>query len=238
VTDNCPHCRGYAVEADRLTKLVSALTTENHEIILEKNALKGQITRLENSAPVVEDIGFLLDLWLELCATPRQRKIAAINVEGPRGKIARAALKTMTSGKREVRRERCADAIRGKCLRPYWSFGQWFASDGPKRIWKNDVEHALGSERLLEEHAGYWEFVQSKPLEWRERAWQAASLVEAHYQSLYFDLWLSPENVASREGLVEPGLSVLPGTFVEIPQVPEKRPRLFVVPNPESEEAA
>jgi hypothetical protein len=54
---------------------------------------------------------------------------------------------------------------------------------------------------------------------------------------VYFDLWLNPEAVADREALVEPGLSVLPGTTVEIPQPKETRPRLFVVPDPESEAA-
>lgn len=235
---DCPHCKSFAEENEKLTRELSGWISENRDLILEKNALKGQITKLTNSAPVVEDIAVLLELWLSLCATPRQRKLASINVDGPRAKVARAALKTMTSGKRQQRLDRCADAIRGKALRPYLSFGQWYASAGKGRVWSNDVEHALGSEKRIEEHAGYWEWVQARPLEWKERAWQASMGVEAHWRSVFFDALLTPNATADREALVEPGLSVIPGTFVELPQQPEKRPKLFVVPNPESEEAA
>jgi hypothetical protein len=244
MSDGCPHCRRLAEEnaqlAEKYTQareLNLALTTEHHEVLLEKSALKGKLAKVEQSSVTAEDIGYLLDLWLDLCATPRQRAIASIAIDGTRGKIARAALKSLTKGRREQRRDRCADAIRGKSLRPYLSFGQWYPADGKGRVWANDVEHALGSEKRIEEHAAFWEHVQSKPVEWRERQWQQAALVEQHYQSVYFDLWLNPEAVADREALVEPGLSVLPGTSVEIPQPKEKRPRLFVVPDPESEAA-
>jgi len=237
VSENCPTCRQLAEENAKLAERISALTVEHYEVIAEKYALKGQITKQNNSAEIAQDIGVLLDLWLELCATQRQQARASIAVDGARGKVVRVALKSLTKGKREQRRDRCADAIRGKSMRPWESFGEWFAQPGPKRRWKNDVEHALGSEKRIEEHAAYWERVQASPLEWREAQWQAAALVEQHYQSVYFDLWLDPESVADREALVEPGLSVLPGTSVELPQPKEKRPRLFAVPD-HKEEAA
>lgn len=227
------------VENNAMAKELAAYRHENHKLILSNHALKGQDTKRRNEDELNESVVVILELWLELCVTPRGRKRTNIDLDSDRAETTRVALRLKTKGTPAQRCETCCDAVRGIALRPYEAYGQRFAAPANGRVRRCDIIHALGTDRRIEENAAYWQFVQAKPEEWKKAAWDRAREVEHHFASVYFDATLHPEALADREALVEPGLSILPGTSVPLPQPESKepRPRLFVVPDHQEEAA-
>lgn len=245
MSENCPGCRTFAEENGRQHLEIVGYQAEILHLVREKNALKRELANARQSEPLARDITAILKLWRALCSTKR----SSIELDGDRAKVVRAALKSKVTGTPKEKRRMCMDAVRGLALRPYVVNAQRKGTGKPEQRYAK-IEHALGDEGRIEDHAGFYRMAQAKPLDWKFEAYSRAGDVEAHYR----DLWMSAaydeklkrtrdrlradqeavETLAAKTGFTVEQL----GAAIEGRPVPSAdKPRLFVVPDPESEAA-
>lgn len=242
---DCPHCRTFAVENEKLTDEVSGLLSLTRRQALSEQALRRELKNARHAEPLARDITAILKLWRALCSTKR----SSIDLDGKRAAIARTALKSLTAAdpdatpeeQRRQRRRMCMDAVRGLALRPYVVNAQRKGA-GTKDQRYAKIEHALGDEGRIEDHAGFYRMAQAKPSEWHEQAYCAAADVSTRW----FDLWQSASYEAkleqSRERLrndpaAVKALAASSGFTVEQveasihgrPVPPADRPHLFLI---------
>jgi hypothetical protein len=212
---DCPHCASFAAENGQLTEEVSALTFLTRKQALSEQALRRELKQLRRSDPLAQDITAILKLWRALCSTKR----SSIDLDGDRAKVVRAALKSKVTGDRKEKRRMCMDAVRGLALRPYVVNAQRKGAGRPEQRYAK-IEHALGDEGRIEDHASFYRMALGSSLEWKDAAWAAARSAEDRWMDLYVQA-VFEESRAQRKAV-----AALP-----------VRPHLFVVPTPEVEAA-
>lgn len=99
--------------------------------------------------------------------------------------------------------EACKEAIDGLHMCPYWSFGDWFAVDGPGRKLKNGLEQALGDDARIERCRQVVRDARNLSLSAKARAWEVSSQVADGWARVYMDaLEEAPDNMVEIEGVV------------------------------------
>lgn len=227
---DCPHCRTFAQENNILHEEIVGLQAEVLKQMREKAALRGQLTKQRKQEDVSRHVMAVLRMWNALCTSHR----GSIQPSGKNADNVRTALLHYVSGDMRQRRRMLYDAIRGAALRPYDAgYGERTANPaGHKR--RTTTEHIFASETRIETLAGYYRMVQAKPLEKKQKVWQAVMDMEALWRSIAVDElvgmreeWRTPEPAAP----AEPLHLFLDENMQEPAEVaePEIRPKLFVI---------
>lgn len=246
---DCPHCRTLSGENNRLMAELANAQAEILKQISQKGALRAQRTKQLNADAINASVMAVLRTWRSLCS-PR----SSIAVTGKNAEAVRVAFVNYVKGSPRQRRHMLYDCVRGAALRPYdEGYGRRTAnpagSHGKGATRRVTAAHIFASEDRIESFAGYWRFAQAQPIEWKERAWNAATAVEAQWQTLWFLDWTSNGDEHRRAREKDYGVADLdvpdslhlfldegPQEPAEV-QGPEVPTRLFVVPDPESEAA-
>jgi hypothetical protein len=188
MTDHCPTCRTFAEENNALHQEVAGLNAEILKHTREKIALRGMLTKQRRQEEISRHLMAVARMWRALCS-PR----ASIAPTGKNVEHIRTAFVNYCKGDMRARRHLLYDCIKGAALRPYdEGFGQRTAnpmgSKGQGATKRVTTAHIFASEERIESLAGYYRMVQAAPLEWLDKAWQAAGAVETHWQFMYFEL--------------------------------------------------
>jgi hypothetical protein len=231
MSENCPHCRTFAAEAEQLHREIVGYQAEILKKVRENAALRGQLTKQRRQEDVSRHVMAVLRVWRSRCS-PR----ASIAPSGKNADHVRTALLHYTNPEHSMaqRRRLLYDAVRGAALRPYDAgYGRRTANaaNGVRRV---TTEHIFASESRIEALAGYYRMAQAQPLEWKMKVWEAAEATAALWRDLAMqemtrtpDSWRIPEpaNPDHAEFLF---LDERPQEPVVVP-VPEEPRRLFVI---------
>ena len=185
MSENCPHCRTFALENEKLTAELSGMLHTTRQQAATIAALTGQRTKRRNEEDLRPHLLAILRLHHALLGSRLHDKQGRIIEDGKNAEIARDALKKYTAGTLGERRRVCMDAVRGLALRPYAGPKGRSANPGNGARRYAGLHYALGDENRIAEHAGFYRDTLVKPLEWQHRAWMAAIEIEARYRYVY-----------------------------------------------------
>jgi hypothetical protein len=237
---DCPHCRTFARENNKLMAELGEAQAEILKQIREKGALRAQRTKQLNADAINASVMAVLRMWRSLCS-PR----SSIAITGKNAEAVRVAFVNYVKGSPRQKRHMLYDAVHGAALRPYdEGYGHRTAnpagSHGQGAVRRVTTAHIFASEERIESFAGYWRFAQAQPYEWKWRAYGAAR----DLQELWFYLAMQELHhrpVESSLYVQEPAVDPETTTHLFLDEVvqesaaPEvERPRLFVVKDSEA----
>jgi hypothetical protein len=97
----------------------------------------------------------------------------------------------------------CCEAIDGLHLAPFWSYGNRFATEGPGRVLKNRVEHALGDETRMEQCREIARCARQNSLGQKLRAYEISGQVHEAWARVLMDaLEMASDDVVEIDGIV------------------------------------
>jgi hypothetical protein len=151
--------RRYAENQTKLTEEVSGaqaaaratgkvLDQVTKELQAQKSYVKSLQTKAANRVVTDDQVEAIIDHWCY--HRPKTRRAESFPEDGKRRKLILAALKLMADAEGGPVRA-CCEAIDGLHLVPWQEYDQRFAKPGgPKRVLRNQLEHALGDEQRIE----------------------------------------------------------------------------------------
>lgn len=140
-------------------------------------ALRNELAKVREDEPEAQEIRAVLNHWKRRLGHPK----AKCPLTGKRAKVVRAALRSHSLAE-------LLEAVDGLALRPFAGPHGRHAILKPGDRRYDDVEHALGDEKRIQEHREFWARAQASSIEQRLQAWQSVAAVEQRYFDLYFEL--------------------------------------------------
>lgn len=155
----------------------------------EITKLKRDLTRQQNESAKAEEIERVVAHW----RSHRPKASKAFGKPGSKSfKTIEAALVLMADDDAGAVGA-CCEAIDGLHLAPYQEFEKRYATDGPGRTLRNDVEHALGDESRIERCRAIKRKAENLSLDAKLRAFETSAQVhEAWSRALLGELFTPP----------------------------------------------
>jgi len=192
--------RQYAENHSKLVEEVSAAQEVARAAGKEVTKLKGKLTKEHNESVLAEKIEQVVAHWRSY----RPKASKAFGKPGSKSfTIIEKALVLMAEDDTGPV-SACCEAIDGLHLAPYQEYERRFATDGPGRTLRNDVEHALGDEARIERCRGIARKAKNVSLDAKYRAYEVSGQVhEAWSRALMDELWgQKQDDTVEVEGIV------------------------------------
>ena len=183
-------------KAEELSGAWDTIQTQGKEI----TRLKARLTRQDRESAKLEQVEKVVAHWRSY----RPKASKAFGKPGSKSfTIIEKALVLMTEDDHGPV-SACCEAIDGLHLAPYQEFDKRFATDGPGRTLRNDVEHALGDEARIERCRGIARRARNVSLDAKHRAYEiSAQVLDAWTRALMDELWgQRPDDTVEVDGIV------------------------------------
>jgi len=193
--------RQYAENHSKLVEEVSAAHEVARAAGKEVTKLKGQLTKQHNESARLEQVERVVEYWRGY--RPKASKAFGKPGVSKSFAIIEKALVLMAEDPAGPV-DACCEAIDGLHLAPYQEFDKRFATDGPGRTLRNDVEHALGDEARIERCRGIARRARNVSLDAKHRAYEiSAQVLDAWTRALMDELWgQRPDDTVEVDGIV------------------------------------
>jgi len=192
--------RQYAENHSKLVEEVSAAQEVARAAGKEVTNLKRRLTRQDRESAKLEQVEKVVAHWRSY----RPKASKAFGKPGSKSfTIIEKALVLMADDDHGPV-SACCEAIDGLHLAPYQEFERRFATDGPGRTLRNDVEHALGDEARIERCRGIARKARNVSLDAKYRAYEVSGQVlDAWTRALLDELWgQKPDGSIEVDGIV------------------------------------